>query len=357
MELVWFLLKEHVLRGINIRYEQEMKDDKILLAHGSGGIQMQELINELILKNLSNPILSELKDSAVIEINGKRIAFTTDSYVISPIFFNGGDIGKLSVCGTINDLSAVGARPLFISLSLILEEGFERESLEKIIESIKKVSEEEGVYVVTGDTKVVERGKGDKIFINTSGIGIFENNVELGYSRIEKGDKVIINGGIAEHGTSILNERLNLRLSNPPSSDCKPLWKIVNEVLKSSDKVKFMRDPTRGGIASALNEIVSKSGLGIVLYEKDIPIKENVLGICELLGIDPLYIANEGKMIFIVAENDAEKVLKRLRDMGEKDAQIIGEVIAEPKRVLLKTFAGGRRIVDPLSGEPLPRIC
>ncbi len=334
-----------------------MKEDKILLVHGSGGTKMQELIKELILNNLGNPLLSELMDSAVLKINGKKIAFTTDSYVINPIFFNGGDIGKLSVCGTINDLSAVGAKPLYISLSLILEEGFERESLERIVESIRKVSEEEGVLVVSGDTKVVEKGKGDKIFINTSGIGILENDLELSYSRIEKGDKVLINGGIAEHGTSILNERLNLKLSNPPVSDCKPLWKIVNEALKVSNKIKFMRDPTRGGIASTLNEIVSKSGLGIELYEKKIPIKENVLGLCELLGLDPLYIANEGKMLFIVGKEDAEKVLEKLREIGEKDAEIIGDVIEEPKRVLLKTFSGGRRIVDLLSGEPLPRIC
>lgn len=336
---------------------KEMKGDKILLAHGSGGSQMHEFINELILKKLSNPILSQLKDSAVIEINGKKIAFTTDSYVVNPIFFNGGDIGKLAICGTINDLSAVGARPLFISLSLILEEGLERETLERVINSIKKVSEEESVLVVTGDTKVVEKGKGDKIFINTSGIGIIEHGKEFSYSRIKKGDKVIINGGIAEHGTSILNERLDLKLSNPPISDCKPLWKIVEEVLKISDRIKFMRDPTRGGLASTLNEIVSKSGFGIELYEKNIPIKENVHGVCELLGLDPLYIANEGKMIFIVGEEDAEKVVEKLKDIGEKDASIIGEVISEPKRVILKTFAGGRRIVDFLSGEPLPRIC
>ncbi len=334
-----------------------MKEDKILLVHGSGGTKMHELINGVILNNLGNPLLSELMDSAVLEINGKKIAFTTDSYVINPIFFNGGDIGKLAVCGTINDLSAVGAKPLYISLSLILEEGFERESLERIVESIKKVSEDEGVLVVTGDTKVVEKGKGDKIFINTSGIGIIENDVKISYSRIEKGDKVIINGGIAEHGTSILNERLNLKLSNPPISDCKPLWKIVNEVLKISDRIKFMRDPTRGGIASPLNEIVSKSGLGIELFEKNIPVKENVLGVCELLGLDPLYIANEGKMLFIVGKEDAEKVLEKLREIGEREANIIGEVISEPKRVLLKTLSGGRRIVDPLSGEPLPRIC
>jgi len=334
-----------------------MREDKILLSHGSGGGQMLELINGLIIKNLSNQYLKEMMDSAVLKINGKKIAFTTDSYVINPIFFRGGDIGKLAVCGTINDLSAVGAKPLYISLSLILEEGFERESLERIVESIKKVSEEEGVLVVTGDTKVVEKGKGDKIFINTSGIGIVEKDLELSYSRIEKGDKVLINGGIAEHGTSILNERLNLKLSNPPVSDCKPLWKIVNEVLKVSDKIKFMRDPTRGGIASTLNEIVSKSRLGIELYEKKIPIKENVLGLCELLGLDPLYIANEGKMLFIVGKEDAEKVLEKLREIGEKDAEIIGDVIEEPKRVLLKTSSGGRRIVDILSGEPLPRIC
>lgn len=345
----------------NANFEEQerkaMKEDKILLAHGSGGSQMHELINELILKKLSNPILSQLKDSAVIEINGKKIAFTTDSYVVNPIFFNGGDIGKLAICGTINDLSAVGARPLFISLSLILEEGLERETLERVINSIKKVSEEESVLVVTGDTKVVEKGKGDKIFINTSGIGIIEHGKELSYSRIKKGDKVIINGGIAEHGTSILNERLHLKLSNPPISDCKPLWKIVEEVLKISDRIKFMRDPTRGGLASTLNEIVSKSGFGIELYEKNIPIKENVFGVCELLGLDPLYIANEGKMIFIVGEEDAEKVVEKLKDIGEKEASIIGEVISEPKRVILKTFAGGRRIVDFLSGEPLPRIC
>ncbi len=334
-----------------------MKGDKILLSHGSGGTLMHELINELILKYLSNPFLSELKDSAILKINGKKIAFTTDSYVVDPIFFSNGDIGKLAVCGTINDLSTTGAKPLFISLSLILEEGLEMEILERILESIKHVSSEEGVLVVTGDTKVVERGKGDKIFINTSGIGIIEHDYDLTYSRIEPGDKVIINGGIAEHGITIINERLNLKISNPPKSDCKALWKVVRDVLEISKEIKFMRDPTRGGLASTLNEIVSKTGLGIELIEKRIPIKENVFGICELLGLDPLYIANEGKMIFIVGNKDSDKVLEKMREIGEKEAEIIGEVIDEPKRVLLKTLSGGKRIVDPIHGDPLPRIC
>ncbi|MGQ9619252.1 MAG: hydrogenase expression/formation protein HypE [Candidatus Aminicenantia bacterium] len=334
-----------------------MKEDKILLSHGSGGRLMHELINDLILKNLSNPFLSELKDSAILEINGRKIAFTTDSYVVNPVFFGGGDIGKLAICGTINDLSAVGARPLFISLSLIIEEGFEVKNLERIIESIRNVAENENVIVVTGDTKVVERGKGDKIFINTSGIGIVEHEYEFSYSRIKPGDKIIINGGIAEHGIAILNERLNLKISNPPSSDCKPLWRIVEEVLKTSEEVKFMRDPTRGGLASALNEIASRAGVGIELNESKIPVKENVLGICELLGLDPLYIANEGKMIFIVSEKSSERVVRKLKEIGENEAEIVGEVIADPKRVLLRTLTGGRRIVELLSGEPLPRIC
>lgn len=357
---------------------------RILLAHGSGGKLMHELIEKEILKRFNNPLLSPLGDSAIFKIKGQKFAFTTDSYVVKPIFFPGGDIGKLAVYGTVNDLSMVGAKPLYISCGLILEEGIETDILDKILSSMKESARIAQVEVVTGDTKVVEKGSADKIFINTSGIGIIKNNYELSMKKIRKGDKIIINGSIGDHGIAVMSERMNLQIKSNLKSDCAPLWNLVEKILNATDEVnpvrdavlkgktqsklqwskafsngvKFMRDPTRGGLATTLNEIVAKTNSGILIKEGKIPVKEEVKGICELLGLDPLYVANEGKVVIVASADSAEKILKIMKkDELGKQACIIGEIIDQPKKVILETVIGGRRIVDLLSGEQLPRIC
>lgn len=328
---------------------------KISLAHGSGGKLMHNLIKDVFLAQLGNPILKPLRDSAVIELGGTKIAFTTDSYVVNPIFFPGGDIGELAVCGTVNDLAVMGAKPLYISCSYIIEEGFEYNELAKITVSVSKAANASGVFVVTGDTKVVEKGKGDKIFINTSGIGI----CEYGFKEIEVGDKILINGGIGEHEIAILTARGGLDFDVQIKSDCAPLVELISQVLKGTPLVKFMRDPTRGGVATVLNELVEGMQFGIMIYENAIPMKPEVNGVCALLGFDPLYLANEGKVILVVGGSDANRVLNLMRthELG-KEAQIIGEVVASPVgKVCMKTQIGGTRIVDMLVGEQLPRIC
>ena len=327
----------------------------ISLAYGSGGRLTHNLIKELFLTNFNNPALMPLTDSAIIEISGTKVAFTTDSYVVNPIFFPGGDIGKLAVCGTINDLAVMGAKPLYISCSCIIEEGLEYEVLAKITKSVSDTAKDVGVCVVTGDTKVVEKGKGDKIFINTSGIGI----VEYEFKEIEAGDKILINGGIGEHEVAILTARGGLDFEAKIESDCASLYDLISQVVNASGQVKFMRDPTRGGTATVLNELVENKGFGILLYESAIPIKEEVKSVCALLGFDPLYLANEGKVIIVVSSEDADKALNIIRahKLG-KDAQVIGEVVKSPAgKVCLKTRIGGTRIVDMLVGEQLPRIC
>lgn len=332
---------------------------KITLSHGAGGKLSLDLITNLFKEKFDNKILNRLEDSAVINLNERKIAFTTDSYVIQPIFFPGGDIGKLAVCGTINDLSVMGAKPLFLSCSLIIEEGLEQNILEKIILSMKKAAQIAKVQIVTGDTKVVEKGSADEVFINTSGIGIIPKDIELGKERIKVGDKVIISGTIGDHATAILSLRENLQFQTKVKSDCAPLSDMIDSILKFKDKIKFMRDPTRGGLASSLNEMVSEKKFGALLFEDKIPIKDKVKGFCELLGYDPLYLANEGKAIIVTDPKVTEKVLSILRKnpLG-KDAEIIGETTDRFKGIVgLKTRFGGTRIVDMSLGEQFPRIC
>ncbi len=335
-----------------------MDDETILLAHGSGSRLSHDLIEKNFLPILTNPLLAKLDDSAVFDLSG-RLAFTTDSYVVSPIFFPGGDIGKLAVCGTVNDLSMSGAAPLYLSLSFIIEEGLTLGELKKVVSSIKAAAEEAGVNIVTGDTKVVNRGSADKLFINTSGIGIIPEGIDISGANARVGDKIILSGTIGDHGIAVMSQREGLKFSVPVQSDCAPLNKLVSQMLQASSKINCLRDPTRGGLATTLNEFASQSGVGISIEEDKIPVRDAVRAACELLGFDPLYVANEGKLVAIVAPNDAGKILAKMkRNNYGADASIIGEVIAEHKgKVILKTRLGASRIVDMLSGELLPRIC
>ena len=334
------------------------KNKKILLAHGSGGRLSHELVQKTLAPRFANRILDKMDDAAVFDLSG-RLAFTTDSYVVSPIFFPGGDIGKLAVCGTVNDLAMSGATPLYISLSLIIEEGLSFDELEKIADSIQRAASEAGVKVVTGDTKVVNQGSADRLFINTSGIGVIPEGVSISGSRAAAGDKVILSGSIGDHGMAVMSQRQGLRFQMPIESDCAPLNKLVADILAVSKSIHSLRDPTRGGLATTLNEIAAQSAVGINLQEDKIPVREPVRAACEFLGLDPLYVANEGKLVAIVPPEDAEAVLKAMRQNGYgKDSAIIGEVLGEhPGRVTMKTLLGASRIVDMLSGELLPRIC
>ncbi len=335
----------------------------ILLSHGTGGKYTYDFINEFILKNFSNNILDELLDSAVININDIKLAFTTDSYTINPIFFKEADIGKLSVCGTINDLLSVGAQPKFISLSLVIEEGLPKETIQKILHSISQTVQQEDVLIVTGDTKVVEKGSVDKIFITTSGIGIIDKDIELNFSKIEPSDKIIITGTIAEHGLAVLLSRGSYGFNYDIKSDCAALTSLILPILKNkkfSKHIKFMRDPTRGGVASVLNEIVLKrKDIGILLYEENIPLLKQTKNVCELLGLDPLEIANEGKMVIVVSNEIAQDLLEEIKKhpLGEA-ASIIGEVVSENLGIVaLKTIYGTKRIVEMPKADQLPRIC
>ncbi len=329
----------------------------ITLSEGSGGKGTKDLIEKFLFPFLKNRYLEVLHDSAVFEIEEKRFAFTTDSYVVSPIFFPGGDIGELSVYGTVNDLSMSGAKPLFISLSLIVEEGFSLEKLERIMESIKNASKKAGILVITGDTKVVERGKGDGIYINTSGIGIIEHTLDITPYSVKPGDRIIINGPVGMHGIAVMIERENLKIEGV-KSDTQPLNFIVQKLIDEKVEIHCLRDPTRGGVATSLNEIAEKSKTEILIYEEKIPLTEEVIGACEILGIDPLYVANEGKFLIFVPEKHAERTLKIIKEFDEgKDAEIIGEVKEGDGKVFIETRIGARRIVDIPSGEILPRIC
>ena len=333
-------------------------DDTILLAHGSGGKLSHELVEKTFLPLLANPALSKLDDSAVFEASG-RLAFTTDGYVVNPIFFPGGDIGKLAVCGTVNDLSMNGARPLYLSLSAIIEEGLLLRELERIVRSVKKAAQEAGVSVIAGDTKVVNRGQADKLFITTSGVGIVPPGVDISGANARAGDKVLLSGTIGDHGMAIMSQREGLQFSMTLKSDCAPLNKLVSQMLRVSSGIHSMRDPTRGGLATTLNELAHQSSVGIVIEEAEIPVKEEVKAACELLGLDPIYVANEGKLVAIVDPADAGKVLARMRkNRYGRDAVIIGEVTSQhPGKVVMRTKLGPSRIVDMLSGELLPRIC
>ena len=332
---------------------------KILLAHGSGGRLSHELIKDLFLRSFDNKFLRKLGDSAIFEKEKIRWAFTTDSYVIRPLFFPGGDIGKLAVCGTINDLAVAGATPLFLSCALIIEEGLEVSTLEKVVYSIKETAEGAGVQIITGDTKVVEHGGADGLFINTSGVGIVRIQENLSPARIEVGDRILINGTIGDHSIATLSRREEFDFQTKLKSDCAPLNDLIGTVLSESQGIKMMRDPTRGGIASILNETASGQAFGIELWEEKIPIKEEVASICEMLGFDPLYLANEGKVVLVAKQEEAEKLLSILRShpLG-KESQIVGKVVPEPKgKIYLRTRIGTRRVVDMLTGEQLPRIC
>ncbi len=332
--------------------------DRVTLAHGGGGKLSHQLVEKMFLKEFSNPFLNEEHDGAVFELKG-RVAFTTDSFVVNPIFFPGGNIGDLAVNGTVNDLVCCGAIPRYLSLGLIIEEGFSIEELRTVVQSIGAAAKNAGVEIVTGDTKVVEKGKGDKIFINTSGVGIIPEGVDISPKKCTPGDVIIINGEIAEHGVAIMSSREGLEFETTIESDSAALNHLYEKILGVTKNIHVMRDPTRGGLSSALNEIAKTSGTGIELYEKDLPISEQVVGACEILGLDPLYIANEGKILFIVPEPVSESVLYAMRKqpLGKKSA-IIGRVTKDhPGMVRLKTTLGSTRIVDMMSGEQLPRIC
>jgi hydrogenase expression/formation protein HypE len=334
-----------------------MNEDKILLAHGSGGKLMHDLI-ESFLPELANPILDKLDDAAVFEASG-RLAFTTDSYTVNPIFFPGGDIGRLAVCGTVNDLAMSGARPLYLSLAFIIEEGLPVADLKKIIASIKEAADEAGVKIVTGDTKVVDQGNADRIFINTAGIGIVPEGVDISAANARPGDKIIVSGNIGDHGIVVLSQREGLKFQTPVPSDCAPLNGLVAEMLAVSKNIHCLRDPTRGGLAVTLNNFARQSKAGIIIEEEKIPVDKAVLAASELLGFDPLHIANEGKLAAAVAPADADRVLAAMkRHQYGGHAAIIGEVVTEhPGRVIMKTSLGASRIVDIPVGELLPRIC
>jgi hydrogenase expression/formation protein HypE len=329
-----------------------MKSRKITLAHGNGGRLMYELI-EGFRRELSNKILNELSDAAEFKIKKERLAFSTDSYVVKPLFFPGGDIGKLAVCGTVNDISMKGARPLFISLSFIIEEGFNFAQLERIVRSIKKEAAKAEVFVVTGDIKVVEKGAADKLFINTSGIGVINYPGHIG-TRAKVDDLIVINGGVAEHGMAILNARENLGFTSKIKSDCLSLNFAVQRCLGASRNISVMRDLTRGGLATILNEIAQGSNLGVEIYEQDIPIKPAVRKMCDILGFDPLYVANEGKFVCFVKAKEASKIKRAIG----RDARIIGKVTSTHKKeVYLKTRLSSSRILPMLESDQLPRIC
>jgi hydrogenase expression/formation protein HypE len=333
-------------------------DDSILLAHGSGGKLSHELVEKKFLPFLANPALNKLDDSAIFEASG-RLALTTDGYVVNPIFFPGGDIGKLAVCGTVNDLAMNGAKPMYLSLSAIIEEGFLLGELEQIVQSIKKASEEAEVSIIAGDTKVVNRGQADKLFITTSGVGIVPPGVDISGANARVGDKVLLSGTIGDHGMAIMSQREGLRFATTLKSDCAPLNKLVAQMLEVSSRIHCLRDPTRGGLATTLNELARQSKVGIAIEETEIPVKEEVEAACELLGLDPIYVANEGKLVCIVDPADADKLLIRMKkNIYGRDAAIIGEVTRQhPGKVVMKTKLGPSRIVDMLTGELLPRIC
>jgi len=333
-------------------------EDKILLAHGSGGKLAHELIEKSFLGAFDNPVLAKMDDSAILDFSG-RLAFTTDSYVVSPIFFPGGDIGRLAVCGTVNDLAMSGARPRYLSLSLIIEEGFSMRELGKVVASVQKATEEAGVKIVTGDTKVVPRGSADKLFINTAGVGVIPDGINISGSNASPGDKVILSGPIGDHGIAVVSQREGLSFSTQLQSDCAPLGEMVAEMLAASGNIHCLRDPTRGGLATTLNELAEQSKVGIRLEEDKIPVCQEVLGACEMLGFDPLYVANEGKLVAVVPAESADAVLQAMRgNCYGQDAVVIGDVTAEHQgRVVMKTCLGTSRIVDMLVGDILPRIC
>ncbi len=337
---------------------------QIVLGHGSGGKLTAELIDKVFRPAFANPILDKLDDQAVVQVNGTRLAFTTDSFVVTPIFFPGGDIGRLAVNGTVNDLAMSGARPLYLAAAFILEEGLAADDLRRVVESMRDAANEARVLLVTGDTKVVNRGKGDQMFITTTGLGVIDRPVEISADRARPGDKIILSGFIGDHGMAIMSQRENLEFEGAIESDCASLYGLVSAMLEvtGSDGVPAihcLRDPTRGGVATTLNEIAGRSQVGMLLQEHDIPVRETVKGACEILGLDPLYVANEGKLVAIVAAEAADEMVQHMRQHRLGVASVvIGEVVADHAgMVLMKTEIGGTRVLDVMFGEQLPRIC
>ncbi len=334
-------------------------EERILLAHGGGGRLMHELIERVFLAAFRDPALEARHDGAALEVDGVRLAFTTDSYVVRPLFFPGGTIGELAVNGTVNDLAMCGARPLYLSAGFILEEGLPLETLRRVIEAMRQAAQRAGVRLVTGDTKVVDQGHGDGIFINTAGIGLIESPLAIGPQRVAPGDAVLVSGDLGAHGVAILSVREGLEFESPILSDTAPLWEPVEALLRAGIEVHCLRDLTRGGLASALNEIAQARGLVISLEEAAIPVSEPVKGACEILGLDPLYVANEGRFVAFLPASQAERAIEILRSVPvSSGAARIGSVLEEaPGAVVLRSRVGGRRVVDMLSGEQLPRIC
>ncbi len=331
----------------------------IQLAHGAGGKLSNDLIDTLFLPRFSNKTLDALEDQAVLDFPSGRLSFSTDTFVVDPIFFPGGNIGELAINGTVNDVAMCGAKPLFLSVGFILEEGLPMETLHRILISMEAAAKQANVTIVTGDTKVVNRGSCDKIFINTTGIGIVKPDIEISSSKLNAGDKIIVSGTLADHGMAVMTSREGLSFQSRVKSDTAPLNGLIRSMLKVSNNIHALRDPTRGGAATTLNEFARSSNMGILLDENTLPVKPDVKGACEVLGIDPLYVANEGKLIASVAEEDAESILKTMRDHPfGKDAVIIGEVVKEnPGIVAMTTKLGAKRIIDMPIGEQLPRIC
>jgi hydrogenase expression/formation protein HypE len=337
----------------------KLKEERITLSHGSGGKATQTLIEAVFLEAFANPLLAPLEDGAVLAAHGGRLAFTTDSYVVSPLFFPGGDIGDLAVNGTVNDLAVSGARPLWLSAGFILEEGFPVADLERIVGSMAAAAERAGVQVVTGDTKVVQRGKADGCYVNTAGVGVIERPLELGVAAARPGDAVIVSGPIGEHGITIMLARGELDIESEVTSDTAPLNGLVERLLDAAPGVRGLRDATRGGVATICNEVARAAGVAVVVDEDAVPVRPDVRGACELLGIDPLYVACEGRLVAIVDGDQVDAAMGALRShpLGE-GAAVIGRVRDDPPGlVLLKTSFGGTRIVDLLVGDPLPRIC
>ncbi len=343
---------------------RKLRADTITLAHGSGGKAMRDLIEDVFVGGFDNAQLSQLEDQARFDLGelsaqGDRLAMTTDCYVVDPLFFPGGDIGKLAVTGTVNDLAVGGARPLYLTCGMIIEEGFAVEDLRRIVASMKATADAAGVAIVTGDTKVVHKGAADKLFINTAGVGVIPQGIDIGAQRAQAGDVILINGHVGDHGAAIVDARGDMALENTIETDCQPLNAIIADMLQACSDIHCMRDATRGGIATVLNEFAENSQVGIRLDEAALPIRDEVRGMCEILGLDPLYLANEGKVVAIVPADAADAVLHAMQqhDAGRHSA-IVGKVVADnPGRVILQTGFGGERIVDMLVGEQLPRIC
>ena len=363
MSAVLKVVEQSHTQGIRPR-SGRVRDANINMAHGSGGKAMRDLIEDVFLSAFDNPLLAPMEDQAVVPLSqlaalGDRLAFTTDTYVVDPLFFPGGDIGTLAVAGTVNDLAVSGAKPLYLSCGMVLEEGLPVETLRRVVASMKRVADEAGVCIVTGDTKVVERGAADKLFINTAGVGVVPRGVSISAHNAKPGDVVIVNGFLGDHGTAILIARNQLALQSDVQSDCQPLASLVAAMIRACPDIHCLRDATRGGVATVLNEFALSSSVAIRLQEDALPLREEVRGACEILGLDPLYLANEGKLVAVVPATAAQAVLAAMRaHPAGTHAAIIGEVTEKPAGVVvLHTGFGGQRIVDMLVGEQLPRIC